>query len=46
MRAQALIYRNALLAIRRVCENAVFGGWRHTIAAIVDQAIKDGDKAE
>lgn len=44
MTGQAVIYRNALLAIRAYCENACIGGWRHSIVAIIDNALKVGDK--
>lgn len=32
-------YRTTLLAIRRYCENATFGGWRHEIAYLIDCAL-------
>ena len=44
MRADALIYKNALQAIRAYCERAWVGGWRHDIVAIIDRAIKEGEK--
>lgn len=44
MTGQAVIYRNALLAIRAFCASRSFGGWRHDIVAIIDAALDSGDR--
>jgi hypothetical protein len=37
---RAIKAETALKAIRAECEQAIFGGWRHKIAAIVDTVLK------
>lgn len=43
MTPKEAIYKMALLSIRKFCESAMLGSWRHTVSAIINAALDEGD---